>query len=197
MLDQVAGSQVLDQVTGVQVAVDSGGSSGVNSRGESSGGSSCGGSSGWSSGPGSSGRPSCRNSCSVGASGRTCDVGSSGGNSDACGSSGRNRSDGCSDPGVIQTDIRLASNFSTLSGNQKVEILLNHITPGDAYEFDHQAVQKEANEWKLSVQRAWLTDFEWVVHSPVKGGEYCRYCFLRDHLTRAYTFARSGESTVG
>ena len=66
-------------------------------------------------------------------------MGSSGWNSDACGSSGRNRSDGCSDPGVIQTVIRLACNISTLSGNQKVEHLLNHFTPGDGYEFAHQA----------------------------------------------------------
>ena len=54
---------------------------------------------------------------------------SSGGNSDACRSSGRNRSDGCSDPGMMQTVIRLDCNISTLSGNQKVERLLNHFTP--------------------------------------------------------------------
>ena len=62
-----------------------------------------------------------------------------GGNSDACGSSDRNRSDGCSDPGVIQTDIRLTCNISTLSVTQKVERMLNHVTPGDGYEFAHQA----------------------------------------------------------
>ena len=38
------------------------------------------------------------------------------------GSGGRNRSDGCSDPGVIQTDIGLVCDISTLSDNQKVDL---------------------------------------------------------------------------
>ena len=42
------------------------------------------------------------------------------------GSRGRNRSDGCSDPDVIQTDIGLVCDISTLSDNQKVEHMLNH-----------------------------------------------------------------------
>ena len=65
------------------------------------------------------GRSSGGSSDGVGASGRSSDVESSGGNSGACGSSGRNHSDGCCDPGVIHTDIRLACNISTLSGNHK------------------------------------------------------------------------------
>ena len=32
------------------------------------------------------------------------------------------------------------------------ELLLNHVTPGDGYEFTHQVVQKEAKKWKLSFQ---------------------------------------------
>ena len=86
------------------------------------------------------------------------------------GSSGRNRSDGCSDPGVIQTDIGLVCDISTLSDNQKVELLLNHFIPGDGYDFAHEAVQKRANKWKLAVQRAWQTEFEWLVYPPMKGG---------------------------
>ena len=85
------------------------------------------------------------------------------------GSSGRNRSDDCSDPGVIHTDIGLVCDISTLSDNQKVELLLNHFTPGDGYEFAHEAVQKGGNKWKLSVQRAWQTELEWLVYSPMKG----------------------------
>ena len=38
--------------------------------------------------------------------------------------------------------------------------------------------------------------FEWLVNFHVKGGGYCKYCFLLDHLTREYAFERSGESTV-
>ena len=38
------------------------------------------------------------------------------------GSGGRNLSDGCSDPGVIQTDIGLVCDISTLSDNQKVDL---------------------------------------------------------------------------
>ena len=38
------------------------------------------------------------------------------------GSSGRNRSDGCSDPGVIEPDIGLVCDISTLSDNQKIEL---------------------------------------------------------------------------
>ena len=100
------------------------------------------------------------------------------------GSRGRNRSDGCSDPGVIQTDIGLICDISTLSDNQKVELLLNQFTSGDGYEFAHEAVQKGANKWKLSVQRAWLSELEWLVYSPMKGGGYWKYCFLLGHLTR-------------
>ena len=69
------------------------------------------------------------------------------------GSSGRNRSDGCSDPGVIQPDIGLVCDISTLFDNKKVELLLNHFTPGDGDEFAHEAVQKGAHKWKLSFQR--------------------------------------------
>ena len=99
--------------------------------------------------------------------------GSSGGMSGSGGSSGRSRSDGCSDPGVIQTDIGFVCDISTLSDNQKVKLLLNHFTPGDDYEFSHQAVQKRAKKWKLS-------------YSPVKVGWYCKYCFLIGQLTRGY-----------
>ena len=58
-------------------------------------------------------------------------------------------------------------------------------------------VQKEANKWRIYVQRARLTDFEWLVHSHVKFGGYSKptaVCFS-GQLTRSYTFARSGEST--
>ena len=85
------------------------------------------------------------------------------------GSSGRNRSDGCSDPGGIQTDIGRVCDISTMSDNQKVELLLNHFTPGDGYEFAHEAVQTGSNKWKLSDQRAWQTELEWLVYSPMKG----------------------------
>ena len=81
------------------------------------------------------------------------------------GSSGTNRSDGCSDIGVIQTDIGLVCDISALSDNQKVELLLNHFTPGDGYEFAHETVQKGAKKWKLTFQRAWLTELEWLVYS--------------------------------
>ena len=82
------------------------------------------------------------------------------------GSSGRNRSDGCSDPGVIQIDIGLVCNISTLSDNQKSNsLLLNHFTPCDGYEFAHETLPKGANKLKLSVQRAWLTELECLVYS--------------------------------
>ena len=32
------------------------------------------------------------------------------------------------------------------------ELLLNHFTPGDGYEFTHQVVQEGAKKWKLSFQ---------------------------------------------
>ena len=32
------------------------------------------------------------------------------------------------------------------------ELLLNHFTPGEGYEFTHQVVQKGAKKWKLSFQ---------------------------------------------
>ena len=32
------------------------------------------------------------------------------------------------------------------------ELLLNHFTSGDGYEFTHQVVQKGAKKWKLSFQ---------------------------------------------
>ena len=64
------------------------------------------------------------------------------------------------------------------------ELLLNHFTPGDGYEFTHQVVQKGAKKWKLSFQRACLTEFQWLVYSRVKGGGYCNYCcFFFGHLT--------------
>ena len=66
------------------------------------------------------------------------------------GSSGRSREDGCSDPGVIQTDIGLVCDISTLSHNGKVELLLNPFTPGDGYKFAHQAAQKGTKSWKVS-----------------------------------------------
>ena len=87
---------------------------------------------------------------------------------------------------MIQPDIGLVCDISTLSDNQKVELLLNHFTPGDGYDFAHEAVQKGANKWKLSFQLAWLTELEWLVYSPVKGGGYCKYGFLLGHLTREY-----------
>ena len=142
-------AQVLDQVAGVQVVVDRGSSergSGGGSNGRNSG------------GVGSSGRSS--DGGSIG--GRPGSGGSSSGNSGALGSSGRNRSDGCSDPGVVQTDIGLVCDISTLSDKQKVELPLNHFTPGDGDEFVHEACRRGANKWKLSVQRAWQTELEWL-----------------------------------
>ena len=56
------------------------------------------------------------------------------------------------------------------------ELLLNHFTRCDGYEFTHQVVQKGAKKWKLSFQRACLTEFQWLVYSRVKGGGYCNCC---------------------
>ena len=42
------------------------------------------------------------------------------------------------------------------------KLLLNHFTPGDGYEFTHQFVQNGTKKWKLSFQRACLTEFEWL-----------------------------------
>ena len=66
------------------------------------------------------------------------------------------------------------------------ELLLNHFTPGDRYEFTYQIVQTGAKKWKLCLQRACLTEFEWLVYSPVKGGGHCNYCFFFGHLTLGY-----------
>ena len=75
------------------------------------------------------------------------------------------------------------------------ELLLNHFTPGDGYEFTHQVVQKGAKKWKLSFQRACLTEFQWLVYSRVRGGGYCNYCcFFWPLDTRV--LPRSGENTV-
>ena len=63
---------------------------------------------------------------------------------------------------------------------------MNHFTPGEGYEFAHQVVQKGAKKWKLYFQLAWLTEFEWLVYYSVKGGVYCKHCFLFGHLTRGY-----------
>ena len=41
--------------------------------------------------------------------------------------------------GVQLLDQVTGCNISTLSANQKVDRLLNHFTPGDGYEFAHQA----------------------------------------------------------
>ena len=52
-----------------------------------------------------------------------------------------------------------------LTTRKSNSLLLNHFTPGDGYEFAHETVQKGANKRKLSVQRAWLTELEWLVYS--------------------------------
>ena len=52
------------------------------------------------------------------------------------------------------------------------ELLLNHFAPGDGYEFAHQVVQKGPKKWKLSFQRAWLTEFEFDVF-PFEGWKVC------------------------
>ena len=75
------------------------------------------------------------------------------------------------------------------------ELLLNHFTPGDGYEFTHQVVQKGAKKWKLSFQRACLTEFQWLVYSRVKGGAFCNYCCFFWPLDPRI-LARSGENTV-
>ena len=66
------------------------------------------------------------------------------------------------------------------------ELLLNHFTPGDGYEFTHQVVQKGAKKWKLSFQRACLTEFQWLVYSRVKDVGYCNDCCFFGHLTQGY-----------
>ena len=63
------------------------------------------------------------------------------------------------------------------------ELLMNHFTPGVGYDLTHQVVQKGAKKWKLSFQRACLTEFQWLVYSRVKGGGYCNYCCFFGHLT--------------
>ena len=42
------------------------------------------------------------------------------------------------------------------------KLLLNHFTPSDGSEFTHQFVQNGMKKWKLSFQRACLTEFEWL-----------------------------------
>ena len=60
------------------------------------------------------------------------------------------------------------------------DLLLNHFTPGDGYEFTHQVVQKEAKKWKLYFQTAVDNRVKWLVYSHLKGGmyAYCNYCFF-------------------
>ena len=42
------------------------------------------------------------------------------------------------------------------------KLMLNHFTPCDGSEFTHQFVQNGMKKWKLSFQRACLTEFEWL-----------------------------------
>ena len=60
------------------------------------------------------------------------------------------------------------------------ELLLNHFTPGDGYEFIHQVVQKGTKKWKLSFQWACLTEFQWLVKGTVIIAAFF------GHLTRGY-----------
>ena len=75
------------------------------------------------------------------------------------------------------------------------ELLLNHFTPGDGYEFTHQVVQKGAKKWKLYFQKGVPNRVRVAGVFPCEGWRVLQLLLLFCPLdTRV--LARSGENIV-
>ena len=65
-----------------------------------------------------------------------------------------------------------------MSDAEKMQHLTFHVKPAPSDVLHFHEVTKSGKRWKVSFQRKWMEDYEWLSYSNVLQGGICRYCIL-------------------
>ena len=74
---------------------------------------------------------------------------------------------------------RLKQLAHDLSDADKIKYLTQHYRPASSDSLHcHDVRKKSGKSWKVSFQRKWMDDYEWLSYSNLAQGGICRYCVL-------------------